>query len=246
MVDDGHRSSKPPHRLLGFYFVGVKLRMTKPTRLHAQHAPILYALLSTAYGQARGTEPVMPDGVLLHAVEQCRLYLSKDAHYAFGLTILAHSPTDAATRLDAILLGLRTVGRRSPGKRVALGGSFSVSTVTDQVVQRSRQPHQKLTPLPLERIAGQLDRLRNQQQVSLRFRSPLRCARPKRRQRDGHSYFDREYFSSHTFLNRLVARLRSLGVVNEQFQLGESIPTVADNRLVWLDASYGATGAKAE
>lgn len=230
---------KAHHTLLGFYFVGVKLRMSKPTRLHAQHAPILYATLSTAYGQARGIEPVMPDGVLPHVVEQCRLYLAKGDQYAFGLTILAHSPGEAAERLDTILAGLEAIGRRAPGNRVALGGNFSISTVTDQVNQRARQPHQKLVPLPLETIATQLDRLRHTTTITLRFRSPLRCARPKRSQREGHGYFDRDYFSPHVFLNRLVARLRALGVVTEQFRLGGSLPNARDNRLVWLDASYG-------
>jgi len=228
-----------PSGSVQFHSVRILLRITKPTRLHAQHAPALYALLAAAYGAARDVTDVMPDGVLLEAPEQCRLHLAKNQSYAFGLTLLAHSPRQATERLDQIVDGLRKIGRQATSRGAALGGNFAVAAVEDLVANRPRSMGQSLTPVSYAAIAAEVDRLRDRETCTLRFLAPLRCQRSKHTRAAGHGHFDRELFEPRSFVDRLIARLRALGILSAQFHSDPSYPQVADNRLVWLDASYG-------
>ena len=92
------------------------LRLTGAARLHAYHGPILDALLAQAHGAARNQDPGVPDGVLLDAPEQARLWLAKGSRYAFGLTLLAADRQAAGTLCDQLVHGLRQVGRRRSGQ----------------------------------------------------------------------------------------------------------------------------------
>ena len=77
-------------------------------------------------------------------------------------------------------------------------------------------------------------------ELTLRFLTPLRAHRSKKTQRDGHRFFDREHFEPRAFVQRLAARLAGLGLVRPPLtdaQLAEL--AVRDNRLIWLDVSYG-------
>lgn len=181
----------------------------------------------------------MPDGVLLDAPEQCRLHLARDDRYAFGLTLLAHSRREASERLDQLIDGLRKVGRHAPEKGVALGGNFAVAVVEDLVAGQPRAMRQNLEPIGMNWIADELDRLGDIESLTLRFLSPLRAQRSKRNRGTGHGHFDRELFESHLFIDRLVARLRTLGILSAEFPRDPTYPRVGTNQLVWLDASYG-------
>lgn len=219
--------------------VRIVLRMTDTARMHAHHAAILYSLLSHAYGVARKSEPCIPDGVLLDAPEQARLWLAKDSPYAFGFTLLAAAPLEAGRLTDLLITGLRKAGRRTGAPKVALGGNFEVQLVQDLIAGETHRPGHALEPLSPDFIADEVDRATRLSTLTLDFQSPLRAHRPKKLRADGHQYFDRFCFTPSPLLQRIAARTQALGIAPETpFDLSKP-PRVIDNRLVWLDLSYG-------
>jgi CRISPR-associated endonuclease Cas1 len=229
------------------------LRLTKSTRMPAHHAAVLYALTSEAFGQADQRDPIMPDGVMLDAPEQCRTWLAKNDTYAFGLTILAGGVPDATSLADSIQRGLVQVGRRAAQRQAALGGNFRLERCEDLVADRSRNVGQPLLPIAIEKIESEIHDASRCTELTLQFVSPLRCGRPKQRCLDGHAYFDREYFSPASFLSRLHRRLNTLGVspLSSSIAIPDTEPgvvsthaSVGENQLVWLDISYGMKKAR--
>lgn len=221
----------------GLFRTRLILRITRPVRLHALHCPPLYATLAEAWGLARHTEPAVPDGVLLDAPEQCRLALERDARYALGFTILSPDGHDAATRLDLIVDGLRTLGRKGGKRGLALGGNFQVAAVEDLV---SGQPHgagRKLTPIPLDVLRVETARVAGLGRLRLRFLSPLRALRSKKVRHEGHTCFDEAVFDPRAFVQRLHARLTALGYALPAPGVEEL--AASGNCLRWIDVSYG-------
>jgi CRISP-associated protein Cas1 len=228
--------------------VRIVLRMTKPARLHAHPAAALYALLACANGTAREVEPAFPDGVLLDAPEQCRTFVARGEEYAFGCQVLADSASEAAQRIDVLLNGLRKMGRHAAaplarGGRLALGGNFEVVRVEDLVRAATHRPGQSLAPVPFALVCEEAARAQALGTLTLRFVSPLRCHRSKRSRPMGHAFFDRHEFDPVLLLSRLRARLSDLGFEPPPLH-GEAPPEVAENRLVWLDLSYGPRQAR--
>jgi len=224
------------------------LRLTKSTRMPAQHAAVLYALISEAFGQADQRDPIMPDGVMLDAPEQCRTWLAKEDTYAFGMTILAGGVPEATSLVDSIQRGLVQVGRRAAQRQAALGGNFRLERCEDLVVDQPRGVGRPLVPISAEFIESEIHAAARCTELTLQFGSPLRAGRPKHRCLDGHAYFDRDYFSPASFFSRLHRRLDTLGVhpLSPSIVLPDTPPgvvsteaRVAQNQLVWLDISYG-------
>jgi group II intron reverse transcriptase/maturase/CRISPR-associated endonuclease Cas1 len=233
--------------------VRIVLRITAPTRLHAHHAAILYALLAQAHAQASGVNPCVPDGVLLDAPEQARLWLAKDSEYAFGFTLLAGDSAEATRLFDSLVRGLRKLGRSAKHARekLALGGNFDLLSVFDLVAGERHRPGRELRPIAPESIEDEVTRAAAHSTLTLRFLAPLRAHRSKHLRRDGYQYFDRELFQPRALLQRLTARLQRLGLFSSPELADSSAPThtlpsdpqsevkLQANRLVWLDLSYG-------
>jgi hypothetical protein len=191
-----------------------------------------------AYGAVRNQDPGVPDGVLLDAPEQARLWLAKGSQFAFGLTLLAADRQAAGSLCDQWVDGLRQVGRRAGRAKTALAGNFEIEQVEDLVAAASHRPGYGLQAMPEEIVQGELERVAGATELTLRFLTPLRAHRSKKTQRDGHRLFDRERFEPRAFVQRLAARLAGLGLdawTEEQL----AARAVSDNRLIWLDVSYG-------
>jgi CRISPR-associated protein Cas1 len=259
--------SAEPH--LQIFRLRVLLRMTLDVRLHAHHGAAIYALLSAAYGRASGEPPAFPDGVMPDVVEQCRIRIGKGQRYAFGLTVLAAEREQAGQRLDQLWHGLQSVGADAPPGRPALGGNFQIEEVDDLVAGRGLELGERPEPIAAERLAAEIDAAARHERLTLRFASPLRCKRPQSRRNAGHAFFDRRFFDPRSFLHRLSNRLASLGWLDAESGSSTSrlpsgtsahgsIPTtdvpsgrrdvlaveLADNRLVWIDLSYGPSGSR--
>lgn len=243
--------------------VRLVVRMTAPARVHAHHAAVLYSLLARAHGVSRRAKPCIPDGVLLDAPEQARLWLANGSRYAFGYTLLSTSAGEAGRLTDLLVRGLRIIGRRQGPDRIALGGNFEVEVVHDLVAGETHRPGHPLQPIAREWIEEEVRRVGNLRSLTLRFISPLRAHRSKQTRCEGHQFIDREHFPPPAFLRRLVARLQGLGIdlrglekcgtgrhglgvaspnredTGDDWCRPESQPTVAENRFVWLDLSYG-------
>jgi CRISPR-associated protein Cas1 len=223
--------------------VRVTLRMKRGTRMHAHHAAILYALLSEAHGRAQQSDPCIPDGLLLDAPEQARLWLAEGSSYAFGFTLFDSHPLAASQQVDALVRGLRRIGRDggpAKSRAAALGNNFEVQRVDDLVSGRARSAGGLLEPIPADWIEHECEQLAGQTRLTLRFLSPLRAHRSKHARQTGHQFFDRFHFDADAFLRRIAGRLDALGLaagLDDASPLPP--PVVVDNRLVWLDLSYG-------
>lgn len=229
-----------------FFRLSVVLHITGDTpRLHPCHGALLYALLAEAFGKATAEEPAMPDGLLLDAPEQARVALRTGDRYAFGFTLLAPDRGQAGQRLEYVVRGLRSVGRKATKRGAVLGGNFRVEQVTDLVAQTEWRPGQMLESIPRAHIDDEIARLADHPTLTLRFLAPLRAHRSKHDRAAGQTYFGREYFRPEMLAARIAGRLRSLGVyppaAAESFR-PEHVEVV-ENRLVWLDLKYGRRNA---
>lgn len=221
----------------GLYRGRCVLRITRPTRLHALHYPLLYATLAADWAVARNGPAAVPDGVLLDAPEQCRLDWERDARYACGLTILAADGVAAGERLDLLVAGLRKLGRKTTKRGLALGGNFEVAVVEDLVAGQPHRAGQPLAPIPLAVVEDEVARAAARDRLVLRFLSPLRALRSKRHRHEGHTCFDEAVFDPRSFVQRLHARLVALGYPLPDPDVAAL--TAVDNRLRWVDVSYG-------
>lgn len=221
---------------LAVFRVRVELEATAPVKLHSFHGPAAYALLAAAHGRGRSTQPALPDGLMPDVPEQCRVRVDAGERYALGFTLLAPTPAAAGEVVRPLLDGLRAVGESAGPNRPAWGGNFRVAAVEDLVAGTPFAD--ALTPLDPARFDQETAALADRPRLTLRFLSPLRAARPKSRITSGHGFVDRHFFDPHGLLVRQWQRHVTLG-----HAAGDPPPTggvtVADNRLVWLDVSYG-------
>lgn len=223
--------------------VRVVLQATKPVRLYAHPGPAVYALLAAAYGRGRNAEPVIPDGLLLDAPEQCRVQLAAGEQYALGATILAGRASEATSTWEAIQEGLKALGRHTAAAKLVWGGNFRIVSVQDLIGGVNYVSGKPLTPLPPSHLQDEVGRLRSSPSLTLRFLTPLRFHKPKDTRDGGRVHFDRRMFLPTVFVRRLRHRLERLGVIPPGSD-GEVPPKeyrlqLVRNRLAWLDLSYG-------
>lgn len=227
---------------LEVFRVRVLLRATRPIRLHPRPHAALYALWAYANGHAHAADPAPPDGLLPDVPEPCRTVVAPGEPYALGFTLLDSGADAAAARLTRLLKGLRAVGEHAPRPGAAFGGNFEVEQAADLIAGTAWRPGDRLRPLPISHVRGEIAALAEAPLVALRFNSPLRCRRPRTEQRRGHAFFDGLFFSPRLFLRRLRERLDELGL--PVAEPGTPPPerdalALEENHLVWLDLTYG-------
>jgi len=233
-----------------FYRLRWVLRLAQPTHLPVHQAGVVYALLA----QANRTEEdatAIPDGLMLDVPEQCRIQVLGGELFAFGGTWIESQSSALQERLRALNRRLRALGRRREHKSSdGLGGNFDVYGIEDLVAQRSIDRGELPRPIPIEHISDEIGRLLALDELTLRFTSPLRLERPRGESRDGHHFFDRDYFHPVLFLQRLVRRLPAIGIVrrdaaaDEAAEFPPEAAAVLENRLIWLDLAYGPRDAR--
>ena len=224
------------------YRVRVVLQAMAPIRMHAFHAGTLYALLAAAASRSRQAPPGIPDGLLLDAPEQCRSVLEPADRYAFGFTLLAH-PDQARLLVTDVIRGLKELGKKKEAKGLVWGGNYKVNDIQDLIVDRSWAEGDDLTPVPTNRFVQEIDQLGGAADCTLQFASPYRSERPNRDRLAGRGFLDRDYFPPELFARRLWERLMGLGIVTGPAPALDEWG-VAENRLVWLDFSYGHAQAR--
>ncbi|MBM4023956.1 MAG: CRISPR-associated endonuclease Cas1 [Planctomycetes bacterium] len=222
-----------------FYRIRIILKLTQAASLPSHHAGVLYAVLSSACGQSHPEGPVLPDGLMLDAPEQCRIRLEQGDLYAFGFTLIAPGLRQAGAIVWQAVRGLRQLGAHALPTSAKLAGNFHVVRVEDLVTGRKLAEDEYPSPMPQSSLDRQIERLQDTEVVTLRFTSPLRLKRPSSRRRPGHMYFDSECFDPVTFLTRLDRRLETLGFAGRADGIDPSMAQSADNGLVWLDLAYG-------
>ena len=224
------------------YPVQISLTATSPFSLHAHQAAILYSLLSHAGGLGSGAAPAMPDGVLLDAPEQSRMYYTTGERFNFGLTLVANSPAGARHLLQVLQQGLATIGSTGTPARQGLHGNFAVTQVHSLV---SGQPitaggsDAVIPAIPEAILDEETKLLAGLREITLRFHAPLRCERPRALRTEGATCFDEHLFLPEVFLNRARRRLQELGLCHEMRDVPGDHLELLENRLVWLDVSYG-------
>ncbi len=225
----------PPH----IFRFRVLLTARATVALPPHHAATLYGLLAAALGRAGG-ESGIPEALLLDAPEQARTLVRDGEPYAFGVTWLAPSPEEAAGRMAELLAGLQAVGARAGPRAPKWGGNFQVTRVDDLVLGGAWTPAALPFPVPPGQLRREAAAVAGLAEATLVFESPLREERGDRHKQEGHGFFDGEFFDAPAFLSRLNARLRRTGFAGP----ADAVPppgelAVAENRLVWLDISYG-------
>ncbi len=225
------------------YRIRVVLKIRKSVSLHAFHAPVVYAVLCEANGRGFEIKPAIPDGMMLDAPEQCRTELREGDEYAFGFSLLAGSEQEGNSRISAVISGLHSLGEN--GHRGAkLGGNFYVvkeqDLVSGHVLTNDAQP----TPLPVDRLTAETQRLAEAKELTLRFTSPLRCQRPDKARTVGHHYVDRYWCDAAALCQRMQTRQRQVGYqpppdLFSDSDLSPHSCEVIRNHLAWLDVTYG-------
>ncbi|HMS15195.1 MAG TPA: reverse transcriptase/maturase family protein, partial [Planctomycetota bacterium] len=225
---------------MSIYRVAFRLRILRGGgRIHPHHAALLYALLSEANGLASGSDPSLPEGVLLDVVERGLVHLVDNDPFVFGCTLLCASNEQASKILGHLVKGLKLAGKRQSKKTRALDGNFVLEGVEDLVARRLL-PHGDPTPqaIPHEALLSGSTAFRDR--VTLLFQSPLRMMRRKSDQAEHGAWFDGRVFTPALFLNRLLLRLELLGFLPKgprPFEVDDALPI--HNRLTWVDMTYG-------
>ncbi len=228
----------------------VLLKVHRAVKLHPHQAGLLYAVVCEANGLALNTAPALPEGLMVEAVEQLRCQVSAFETYAFGITLIASSVEDAHLRVRLLRQGLIELSRKTGGRNQTFGGNFTLKSITDLVSDRQLYDDNRPTPIPIEEVLAELERIKSLSRITLRFISPLRMSRSKHhREGERHSFFDRRSFDPGVFLRRVRARLNKLGfaptlptatnTTTTESTASESKASIADNQLVWLDVAYG-------
>jgi CRISPR-associated protein Cas1 len=217
--------------------IRITLRMTAPAQFHAHHAAILYALIADVPPAAGDHPGGIPDGVLLDAPEQCRLRLAKDDRYTFGASLLFPDRSGAADCLEMLSRGLGRIGHERPRGRKALSGNFEIAELEHLAGTGSDG---KPNPIDPTVFCDEQKATRELKELTLNFLSPLRWERPKPDQAEGATSFDHRYFNAEVFVRRTIDRVRSLGYVLSQDDVGRSDVSLVSNQLIWLDFSYGS------
>ena len=220
----------------------ITLIATAPIRVHAQQSAIIYSLLSHANAIGSGASPAMPDGLLPSVPEQARMVLKKGEAYHFGLTVIASTESAANEKLGHVLLGLDQIGKTPPAAAKGLSGNFSNVRAQELVTFTPSTPADRspmLAAIPQASLDQETERLRRLTELTLRFQSPLRCERPNDLQCSGATCFNESLFLPDVFLRRASRRLHELGFLDEPGEISPRQVELIENRLVWLDVSYG-------
>jgi len=211
--------------------------------LHANQSGLIYALFAAAYGESTNRDDVIPDGLMLDAPEQGRVAVAPGDPFAFGFTLLADGPDDAAIVVRSVVEGLRHLGRSARRSKGVLGGNFKVLAVEDLVAGRPVAQDGRLTAIPAERIEQDAALLRSQTTFTLRFTSPLRMTRSKPMRQKNHEFFDPDHFDVGLFVVRAIKRAAELGLGpapdSSDFRAFKCTE-LERNRLVWMDFAYGS------
>ena len=143
-----------------FFRVRWTLHARSSWLLRSHQDAILYALLcDAARGDATDRPMRIPEGLLLDAPERCRDRYQKGDSFAFGATLIETDHFRATRFLHEISAGLIRVGRDRPRTPVALGGNFDLIDVQDLVARKSLSPGDAFTPLGLDAITAEIERL---------------------------------------------------------------------------------------
>lgn len=218
----------------------VVLKTTRAVRLHPHQAGLIYAVMAEANGLAQQIDAALPEGLMVEAVEQCRIRVAPFQTYAFGLTLLAGSPQEARERCRSIRRGLHALGQKAAASPVVFGGNFSLIDLYDLVADRSLFDDNLPTAIAVEDITAEMDQLRDFPRLTLRFTSPLRMSRSKHGLAGRKPlFFDRREFNPEVFLRRVRGRVTRLGCLPPLLPGDSNGARLVDNRLIWLDIAYG-------
>lgn len=230
-------SWRPERFATRFFPVTVDLRVRRDVTLPAHHAALVCGLLKRACALGSTQEQSFPDGVLLDAPEQARLVLQKGETYRFGVTLVASSEAAARERLTRLIEGVRRLGRNGPAAAYGLHGNFEVADVV--TLPDGHPAERRLAPIPDEVLRDEVEFVRQRREVTLRFRSPLHCERPKTLRQPRADCFDGQVFPPDVFLRRAARRLQELEILTAIPDVQPQHVEVVTNRLVWLDVEYG-------
>lgn len=215
------------------------LTMTGPAQLHAYPAAALYGLLCAAHGRDDGASSAMPENVMIDAPEQARCELRAGEPYAFGLRVVSRHGDMASALVTKLAEGVRRVGGSSPPEGVALGGNFEIAFVEDRIAHTSWFADKALIPISQDFVQREMDQVSGHSVVTLQFTSPLRMKRPRNARETGGGWFDARYFDPDLFIRRAARRVGELAVSKQAEIPDVPLAKVIENRLTWLDFSYG-------
>lgn len=205
---------------------------------------MIHALVAAAWGAGNRIDSVVPDGILIEAPEQSRLRVEAGSRYAFGLTVLDTNGRGAVQRVETLVAGLKTIGRQRALPKTVFGGNFRVVQIDDLIAGNPARDGSPLQAIPAEHFIQETARIKHQQELTLRFDSPLLAERPKnlppQHPRDRGKFMDRNWFGPATLIRRLANRLVQLGLTNPDIAdiPFEELQLIA-NQLVWMSFSYG-------
>lgn len=247
------------------------LQPTELVRLKFHQAGLVYALIAEANGRALGIDPVLPDEILIEAVEQGRREIAPYHFWAFGMTLLAGSLAKRTEVMKRLRLGLKLVGSQPARPGIALGGNFRVADIIDLVAGRTLKPDTPPTPIAETHFQTEIDQALLLERWTLRFTMPLRIRHskqglwdkrdpktgkpPKPELMNGHR------FDLPVFLRKVAQRLdqiaisdpriapetdpaTSTAIVRQSEAPAAPLPQIAENHLCWCDVSYSAAERK--
>lgn len=230
-----------------FYRFRCLLRATKSTRIATQQGVLMYALVCEANRSGTGAA-AFPESLLLDVPELGRTSVAEGSLFAWGGTILANTPQSATEQLERWIQGLNREGAQPRSRGRGWRGNFKIERVEDLVAQREWRAGDQLQRLDATQVDRELMRLIDQPEFTIRLLSPLRIERPKSQRSSGRGFLDDLYFDPEVFVNRVLARLKRIGIVQRD-QPGETpvarVPTeLLQSKLIWLDVAYGGKEGK--
>lgn len=155
----------------------VVLKPTRAVRLHPHQAGLIYAVMAEANGLAQQIEPALPEGLMVEAVEQCRIRVAPYQPYAFGLTLLAGSPVEARDCCRSIRRGLNVLGKKPAANAVVLGGNFALDEIYDLVADRCLFEDNLPVAIPVEDIEAEIEQLWKLSRETGEYRAGYPCDR---------------------------------------------------------------------
>lgn len=181
-------------------------------------------MLAEANGKALGIDPVIPSDVIIEPIEQGRREIAPHQPWAFGLTLLASTASEAREAVERLREGLSAVGRQAPRPGVMLGGNFRVSELRDLVAGRVLNPNEVPAPVPEEHLQEEIDKALTLDRWTLRFTMPLRMSHSKQGLATSGSsgpskkskarkpaLMDRHKFAPQVFLRKVAQRVEQAG-----------------------------------
>lgn len=225
----------------------IVLQPSELVRLNFHQAGLVYALLAEANGKALRIDPVIPSDVIIEPIEQGRREIAPHQPWAFGLTLLATTASEAREAVERLREGLSIVGRQAPRPGVMLGGNFRISEIRDLVASRVLNPQEAPTPVPEEHLQEEIAKALTLDRWTLRFTMPLRMSHSKQglatsgvsSRKPKPQLMDGQRFDPAVFLRKVTRRVQLLG----WHAAGSSPPAtgqlrVVENHLRWFDMRY--------